>query len=158
MQASQQLNKPESFGRASFHQRLTAGGILFALLVVFGLFWFAGQGRIDLGRWLGPACGFKQRYNLPCPACGMTTAIMAFFQGRISEAFYIQPAAALLCCIMVAAAFLAFLTVVFGVYYRVLIVGLTKIRLIYIVLVLIAILAAGWAVTLIRALVMGNRV
>lgn len=152
MQTRQQLKKPKIFCRASFRQRVIASVVLLALISVFGLFWLASQGRIDLGRWLGPSCGFKQRYNLPCPTCGMTSAVLVFVQGKILEAFYTQPAAALFCIAMLIAAFLTFLTAVFGVYWRRLAVFLAEVKLRYIILALIVVVCAGWAVTLMRTI------
>jgi len=108
-------------------------------------------GRIDVDKWLDP-CGFKQRYDLPCPTCGMTTSALAFVQGEIFESFYIQPAAALLCCVLVVVAFLASLVAVFGVYFSFIKRFFAEIKLRYIVLAMIIIVAAGWAVTLARAI------
>ncbi len=119
--------------------------------VIFGLLALAAAGKIDINRWLTP-CGLKQRYNLPCPTCGMTTSALAFVQGKIIEAFYIQPAGTLLCCVMVIAAVLAFLVAVFGVYFRFLERFFTKVKIRHIILILLIIMAAGWAVTLARAL------
>jgi hypothetical protein len=113
-------------------------------------------GRIDSDRWLDP-CGFKQRFALPCPTCGMTTSALAFARGRIFESFYIQPAAALACCIMVIAAFLALLTAVFGIYFRSLDSLFCEVKTRYVILVLIVVIAAGWAVTLARALMASIR-
>jgi hypothetical protein len=104
-----------------------------------------------MGRLLG-YCGFKQRTGLPCPTCGMTTATLAFAQGRIFEAFYIQPACGLLCCVMVVAAILAFIIAVFGVYFRFIERFFIEVKLRYMILALIIIIIAGWAVTLARAL------
>jgi len=82
----------------------------------------------------------------------MTTSALAFAQGRIFESFYIQPAAALLCSIMVVSAFLAFLVAVFGIYFRFVKRFFVEVKIRHIILALIVILAAGWAVTLARAL------
>jgi len=120
------------------------------LVAVFGLFWLAAHNKVDMGRWLEP-CGFKQRYDLPCPTCGMTTSALAFAQGKILESFYTQPAAALLCCILVIVAFLAFLAAVFGVYFEFLRRFFAEVKIRYIVLAMLIIIAAGWAVTLARA-------
>jgi len=159
MQASQHINKPKLFCRASFHQRIIATIIFLIVFVSLGLAWLAATGRFDIGFWLGP-CGFKQRFGLPCPTCGMTTSVLAFSQGKIFESFYIQPAAALLCCVLIVIAFLALFTAVFGVYF-----GpaqrwagrfFAKVKLKHIILALIIIIAAGWAVTLARALAAGN--
>jgi hypothetical protein len=149
MQTSQQLNRPKNFCRASSRQRLAAGLVFLVLSASFGVLALAGRYKIAL--WPFP-CGFKQRYSLPCPGCGITTSTIAFTQGKIFEAFYIQPAAALLCCILVVAAFLTFLMAVFGVYFGFLNRFFTEVKIRYIILALIVIIAAGWTVTLSRAL------
>ncbi len=120
--------------------------------MLFGLVGLMATGRIDSDRWLDP-CGFKQRFALPCPTCGMTTSVLAFARGRIFEAFYIQPAAALACCIMVIAALLALPTAVFGIYFRSLDSLFSQIGLKYLLLALIILIAAAWAVTLSRAII-----
>jgi hypothetical protein len=149
MQVSQQVNKPKILCRASHRQRVAAGIVLLVLVSSFGLFALAGHYKITL--WPFP-CGFKQRYNLPCPGCGITTSVVAFAQGKIFEAFYIQPAAALLCCVLVVVAFLALLMAVFGVYFGFLERFVNEVKVRYIILALVIIIAAGWAVTLARAL------
>jgi len=155
MQASQQLNKPKFFYRASSGQRMVAAIVCFGIIVFFAGFAIAGHYRIDMGRWLG-YCGFQQRTGLPCPTCGMTTATLAFAQGKFFEAFDIQPACGLLCSVMVIAAILAFIIAVFGVYFRFIGRFFAEIKLRYMILALIIIIAAGWAVTLARAVVENN--
>jgi hypothetical protein len=151
MQTNQQVNKLKVFGRATSRQRLTAAVVCIAVVAFFGLFAWAGHHKIDMGRWLG-YCGIKQKYHLPCPTCGMTTAVLTFAQGRILEAFYIQPAASFLCSILIAAAVLALLIAVFGVHFKFLERFFTQVKIRYIILALIIIITAGWAVTLARAL------
>ena len=148
MQISQHLNKSKFFFRASPRQRVTAAFVFLAVAAFFGLFWLTAHYKIAL--W-PPGCGFKQKYDLPCPACGMTTSAVAFAQGKIFEAFYIQPAAALLCCVLAVSAFLAFIIAVFGVYFGFIKRFFTEVKIKYIILALIIIIAAGWAVTLARA-------
>jgi hypothetical protein len=156
MQASQQLNKKwRVFSRASSRQRFTGAAVCLAVIAFFGLFWFVGHYKIDMGWWFG-YCGFKQRYDLPCPTCGMTTAVLAFAQGKIFEAFYIQPAAGLFCCVLVVAAFMALLVAVFGVRFGFLERFFRRVKIIYIIAALLIIIAAGWAVTLARAMAGGN--
>jgi len=155
MQIIQQVNKLKIFSRASSRQRMAAAIVCLAVVGFFGLFALAGHYNINMGRLLG-YCGFKQRYGLPCPTCGMTTAVLAFAQGKIFEAFYIQPACALLCCVLVVTASLAFVTAVFGVYFRFLERFFGEVKVRYIILALIVIIAAGWAVTLARALAVSN--
>ncbi|MDD5381636.1 MAG: DUF2752 domain-containing protein [Phycisphaerae bacterium] len=146
---SQQISKPKIFYRALSHQRLGAGFIFLALVAFFGLFALTGHYKISL--WPYP-CGFQQRYNLPCPTCGVTTSVKAFAQGRILESFYIQPAAAFLCCVLTISAFLALFIAVSGIYFSFLNRFFDKTKIKYAVLALIIIVAVGWAVTLARAL------
>ena len=82
----------------------------------------------------------------------MTTSVLAFAQGKIFESFYIQPAAALLCCVLAVSAFLAFLIAVFGVYFGFLKRFFAEVKVKHIILAMIIVIAAGWAVTLARAL------
>ncbi len=151
MQTSQQINKSKFFCRASLRQRAWAGGIFLAAAALYGLFWLDVHDKIDIGRWLSP-CGFKQKYDLPCPTCGVTTSARAFVQGRIFEAFYIQPAGTLLCSVVAVSAFLAFLIAVFGVYFKILGRLFAEIKIKYVILAVLIIIAAAWAVTFVRAL------
>jgi len=155
MHTIQQVNKWKIFIRASSRQRIIAAILFLVVVAFFGFFALAGHYNIDMGRLLD-YCGFKQRYGLPCPTCGMTTATLAFAQGKIFEAFYIQPACALLCCVLVTTAILAFVTAVFGVYLRFLRRFFSELKVRYIILALMVIIAAGWAVTLARALAAKN--
>jgi len=155
MHASQQLNKPKFFYRASSGQRKVSAIVCLGIIVFFAVFALAGHYKIDMGRLLG-YCGFKQRYGLPCPTCGMTTATLAFAQGRILEAFYIQPACGLLCCVIVLAAIMAFIIAVFGVYFRFVERFFEEVKIRYMILALVVIIIAGWAVTFARALVENN--
>ena len=151
MQVSQQLNRRKILRRASSRQRLLAALVLSVVVISFGLLWLAANDKIDIVLLLSP-CGFKQKYGLPCPTCGTTTSVLTFAHGKIFESFYIQPAAALLCCILVIVAFLAFLIAVFGVYFGFLERFFTEVKIRHIILALLIIIAAGWAVTLARAL------
>ncbi|NOR67373.1 MAG: DUF2752 domain-containing protein [Woeseiaceae bacterium] len=108
-----------------------------------------------MGRHLG-YCGFKQGTGLPCVSCGMTTATLAFAQGNIGEAFLTQPAAGLLYCAAVLAGGLAFFVAAFGVYFDFIKRFFAEIKIRYMILALIIIIAAGWAVTLARAVAAQN--
>jgi hypothetical protein len=154
MQASQQLSKPKILCRASPRQRLIAAGIFLSLIAFFGLFALTGHYKITL--WPFP-CGFQQRFNLPCPTCGMTTSVKAFAQGKILQSFYIQPAAALGCVVLTISALLAMFVAVFGIYSDILNSFLTGIKIKYIIIALIVIVAVSWAVTLARALAANNQ-
>ena len=152
MEPGQQINKSKFFLPASPGQRIAAGLVFLAIAVP--AFWFCQLARHDaerITRCVGP-CGFQQEYGLPCPTCGMTTAAIAFAQGRILKAFYIQPAAGVLCCDLIVVAFLALIIAVFGVYFRFLTRFFAEVKIRYIILAMIIVISAGWAVTLARAL------
>lgn len=137
------------FLRASARRRITAVLVFLAIAAVFLLAWLMGRYHITLYPF---PCGFKQRFGLPCPTCGMTTAVLSFAQGQIIRSFYIQPAAAFFCVLAIVTAFFALLTAFFGVYSPALERRLASLKLRYIVAALLLVLAAGWAVTLARAL------
>jgi hypothetical protein len=82
----------------------------------------------------------------------MTHAVLAFAQGHVLTAFYLQPAAGLLCSLLAVTAFFAFLIAVSGVYFSFLDRLFAEVRMVHVVVGLLVILAAGWAVTLARAL------
>ena len=121
---------------------------------IFGLFaslWLLQRVGFDFGL-IFPPCGLRMRTGLTCPTCGMTTAVLAFARGQILTAFYLQPAAGLLCSLLIVAAFFTFLIAVSGVYFSFLDRLFAEVRIIHVVVGLLVILAAGWAVTLARAL------
>jgi len=150
MQSSQPSKKRKIICRATRHERLTSAAVLAVIAALFAVPALAATGVIDIGLLLGP-CGFKQRYNLPCPTCGMTTSVVAFVRGNIFESFYIQPAAAATCTALVVVAFFAFISAVFGVYFCFIKQLISKVRVAYVLLALMAIIGAAWAVTLARA-------
>lgn len=152
MQSSQQLNKRKFFCRASRRQRLTSAVVFLSVAVFFGLLWLAAYYKISLSPY---GCGFKFRYGIPCPTCGVTTSVYKFVRGDIfghNGAFYTQPAAAFLCSILLIIAFLAFLIAVFGVYSGFITRFFIEVKIKHIILALLVIIAAGWVVTLARAL------
>ena len=136
--------------RASRRERTVAAVVSLSILALFGLLWGLERLGFDFGLLFNP-CGFKQRTGWPCPACGMTTAVLAFARGQVFTAFYAQPAAALLCSLLALAGFLAFLTATSGVYLTVFDRLLHGVKVGYLLAGLLVILAAGWAVTLARA-------
>ena len=143
------------FCPASFRQRIIAAIICLGVMVYFAAFAIAGRYEIDMGRHLG-YCGFKQRTNLPCPSCGMTTATLAFAQGRIWEAFNTQPAAGLLYSAAVVAAAVALFIAASGLYPALIRRFFEEVKVRYIIVALVVILASGWAVTVARALATQN--
>lgn len=156
MEMSQQANCKKVSQKPSRQRRVLAALIFLMVFGLFGLFWAAGTNKVDVGQFFEP-CGFKQRYGLPCPTCGMVTSTLAFAEGKIFESFYIQPAAAVLCSVLIATAITAFLIAVFGLDFAFVRQLLNAWRVKYVVLVLIIIIAGGWAVTLARALAVNNQ-
>jgi hypothetical protein len=129
---------------------MIAGLFASGVFVLFAGLWLLQQVHFDFGLLFGP-CGMKQRTGLPCPTCGMTTSVLAFARGDLITAFYVQPAGAFLNSLLIVGAFFAFLIAVFGVYFNALDRLFAEIRIRHVVVGLLIILAAGWAVTLARA-------
>ncbi len=150
MQRRQLPNAARFTRRATPSQRRTSLAVSLSILALFAGLWVLQSVGFDFGTIFNP-CGFKQRTGLPCPACGMTTAVLAFARGEIFNAFYIQPAAAALCSLLLLIAFLTLLTATLGVYFNVFDRLLHETKVTYWIVVLLVILAAGWMVTLARA-------
>lgn len=147
----EQSNFGQNQGAVTVGRRIVAGVVFVSITGIFGTLLAGACGCIDMGRLFG-ICGVKQVYGLPCPTCYITTSAMAFAQGRILESFYIQPAGAVFCCALVVGAVVALLVSVFGVNFGFLHQPLRWRTIKYIVVSVLIILAAGWAVTLSRAL------
>jgi hypothetical protein len=137
--------------KATAHQRIIAAVIFLLIAGLFTVLHLAAKGKIDIARWINP-CGFKQQFHWPCPTCSMTTAAVIFASGNILRAFYVQPASALLCSVLVLTAILAFITAVFGIYFNFVKRFITEVKIRYIILAIAVIIAAGWMVTLARTL------
>ncbi len=158
MSTSQESNSVKKTARATIGRRIAAGAVLVVVLGIFFVLWAETRGWIDIGRLTGTEiCGFKQATGLPCPGCGVTTSAMAFVKGRLFESFYIQPAGAVFCCVLVVTAVFALLIAAFGVDSAFLHQPVSLRMIKYIVIILIIILAGGWAVTLARAIVENGR-
>ncbi len=150
MQVRQPTNAAKVVRRASSRERAIGALISLSVIVLFGGLWGLQKLHFDFGQVFDP-CGFKQRTGYPCPSCGMTTSVLAFARGEVLTAFYVQPASAFVCTLLMVTAFLAFLAAVFGVYFKALDRILSEMKIAYLVIGLLVILAAGWAVTLARA-------
>jgi hypothetical protein len=150
MREHQQVKGSKMVRLASSRERAIAGLIAFVIVAGFGSLWLLQRVGFDFGLLFGP-CGMKQRTGLPCPTCGMTTCVLAFARGEVLHAFYTQPAGGLVCSLLVVGAFFAFLTAGFGVYFGFFDRLVTELKVKYMVLGLLVILLAGWAVTLARA-------
>jgi len=155
MNISQQASSRKILEKASMKQRMTALAVFCGVAGFFTLFILEGAGKLDLG-WIFTPCGFKQKFHIPCPACGITTATRAFAQGRFLEAFYIQPAGGLFCTLLAITGFLSFITAAWGVYFTFLRRLLAGVKVRYFVLAAVIIVIAGWAVTLARAFAGGG--
>jgi len=146
----QQTNSGPRIRKASARQRTIAALVALSVFALFAGLWLLQRAGLDFGLVFG-LCGMKQRTGLPCPTCGMTTCVLAFARGDLLTAFYVQPAGAFLCSLLVVAAFFAFLTSVLGVYSSAFDRLFAEIGIKYLIVGLLIILAAGWAVTMARA-------
>jgi len=150
MHKCQQAKGSKYVRRASIRGRTAAALFAAGVVALFGSLWLLQVVGFDFGLLFGP-CGMKQRTGLPCPTCGMTTCVLAFARGELLTAFYVQPAGAFLCALLIVAAFFAFLTAVLGVYFHFFARLWAEVKVRYVVAGLLVILVAGWAVTLARA-------
>jgi hypothetical protein len=130
---------------------MIAAVITCGVLGLFASLWLLQRVGFDFGL-LFPPCGLRMQTGLTCPTCGMTHAVLAFAQGHVLTAFYLQPAAGLLCSLLVVVSFFALPIAVSGVYFSFLDRLFAEVRMVHVVVGLLVILAAGWAVTLARAL------
>lgn len=143
-------NNHKWFYKASASHRLGHLAIVLAGLAIFAIFYMVKADIIDPSWHSGP-CVFKQTYGIPCPTCGMTTAVKLLFSGKLISAFYTQPGIVMFCLLVAVIAFFSLLSAVLGLNFSFLPPpGLWRGG--YIVLILLIIFAAGWAVTLARAL------
>jgi hypothetical protein len=150
MKSSQQMSKSKFIFPASGRQRVIAAIVFAVLSVFFGTFAIAGNYNVDMGQYFGK-CGFKAMYHLPCPTCGYTIAILTFVQGKILNAFNIQPACALICSVLVFIGIISFIIAIFGINFRFISRLFAEVKIPHIIIALIIIIISGWAVTLARA-------
>ena len=136
--------------RASRNERIAAALIGLSIVSLFGALWGLQKVHFDFDLLFNP-CGFKQRTGWPCPACGMTTSVLAFARGQIVQSFRTQPASAFGCVVLVIAAFLALPMALFGIYFTALDRFFEEVKPSHLAVGLLVIIAAGWAVTLARA-------
>jgi hypothetical protein len=141
--------------RASAKERRIGALIASLIVFLFVALWGLQKANFDFGLLFNP-CGFQKNTGWPCPGCGMTRSVLAFARGQIGLSFYTQPAAALGCLLLVMIAFLASLVAVAGVYFRALDRFLKEVKPSHLVIGLLVVISAGWAVTLARALVDKN--
>lgn len=151
MPNSQYTNSINLRSKCSFSQRIVALLVLGGLTVGGGILWLAASGYIDLKFWLG-VCGFKQRFGLPCPGCGWTHSAQAFLTGHPVKAFVIQPAAAFFCVAAILVWIFALLIVVFGIDFCILRRWIRAVGIKTLIFCAVAVVLAGWLVTLVRAI------
>jgi len=142
--------KSKWFTKSTLEDRMIFLAIFLSICACFAAFFLYQAGFLRLGPAGG--CTFKRIYGLPCPTCYWTTAISLFVKGGTTKALLVQPAATISCIILIFVAFFSLLSSVLGVNF----VFLPSVRLWrvgYILIVWAAIVLAGWAVTLLRALI-----
>ena len=144
---------------------LLLGGSLFIEGVLIA------QGYVNTQKAFG-ICGWQQKYQLPCPTCGMTRSLVAFCDGDFLKSVYIQPTAGIMCGLLVIATGISVLELVFGPWknYKIdpdvtvkkqsrmarcldsFYMGLNKIKKWQFVIFFLLLVLGGWAVTMSRAL------
>ena len=153
MDSSQHSNSIKKIRKATQNERIFAGIVLVLILGSAVVLFLPGRGVIDLGMVFG-VCGFKQRYDMPCPGCYMTHSAEAFVQGRIIESFRLQPAAAVFCVGFAVTAVFSLLISVFGINFWFLS-GERLTRLVkWIIISAVLLIIAGWGVTLLREMIL----
>jgi hypothetical protein len=135
----------------SLRQRLRAAGVGLAIAGLFASLFLAQHLGCNVGSLFGP-CGFKQRYGLPCPTCGMTTSVLAFSRAEVIRAYEIQPAAGLGCTALILSVPLLVGVALWGRIPSGLRWVLNHIRISRVLILVGLVGAAGWAVTLWLAL------
>jgi len=134
----------------SARHRIGAACLSLGIVVLFMSLGLAQRLGFDFGTLFGP-CGFRQRYGLPCPTCGMTTAVLAFARGQIVLSFWTQPGAGLLCSILAMGAVLLLAVAVWGKVPRCAVRLWARVRFLHVLIGLGLVVAAGWLVTWLRA-------
>ena len=130
-------------------ERVWAGLGTAAVAGLFASLALAQRAGFDVGTLFGP-CGFRQRHGLPCPTCGMTTAVLAFARGEVFLAFSTQPAAGLLCLVLTLGGVGALAMAILGKCPRVVADLRVRARPLHVVIGCALVLLAGWAVTFLR--------
>ncbi|MFA5554542.1 MAG: DUF2752 domain-containing protein [Phycisphaerae bacterium] len=151
----QQQIKGKLFRKASHDERIITAYILFISAGICLFIILAAYDIISIGKIVGP-CRFKVSHNLPCPTCGVTTSMLAFFRGQILQSFFIQPTGGLLSLGIILTIFLSFTISVFGLYFKLLDKLFVRLKLLYIILILFAVFVFGWAVTLVKTVLAEN--
>jgi hypothetical protein len=151
MRNSQTQNLEKMPKRLTILQRIAAFAVFLAIFGMFVMLWLSASSFLKTSKIFG-ICGFKQSHGLPCPGCYFTTSGEFFVQGRVLEAFLVQPAAAIFALIFTIMAIFALLMAVFGVKFRFLERISLSIAVKYAFIVGLILIFGGWAVTMARAL------
>jgi hypothetical protein len=78
--------------RTTLAPALAGAAILLQLFIVRALASVSG-GRVSVaGRDLHWECWFRQRFDFPCPTCGMTRSVLHTLHGQFGEAWQLNPA------------------------------------------------------------------
>ncbi|WP_077539218.1 DUF2752 domain-containing protein [Sedimentisphaera cyanobacteriorum] len=70
--------------------------VLIGVPVGWLLIWLMGS-EIISGESVFGICGFRQKHDLPCPFCGMTTSAKFFLDGNLLGSLKAQPAGFIFC-------------------------------------------------------------
>ncbi len=130
---------------------MVLGGCVVVLGVAAGL--APSASGLGTHRQLGfPPCTFVVLTGYPCPTCGMTTAFAHTVRGQLGAALAAQPAGLILALAMAATAGISLSVVVSG---RVWQVNWYRVRPAWITVIIIGLLAAGWASKIVVGMISG---
>lgn len=69
------------------------GGLLFGQLLLVRLVTSADLSSVWVaGKQLHIGCWFRERFGIPCPACGLTRSTILFLYGHLEQAFTLNAA------------------------------------------------------------------
>ena len=141
--------------RATAGERVTCASLAAVAFAVLGTALWLDPSPTGTGthQALGlPACGWMQACNFPCPTCGMTTAFSLAARGSLLASAYVQPMGCLLAVGTAAAALLCTHVALTGSRLGH-VLGARLTPRVMLSLGVLALLAWGWKVALVRGFV-----
>ena len=136
--------------KKSKHSRKKSFWVFVLVVLFFLICFFAAKGFWNTDKIFDP-CGFKLKYGLPCPTCGMTRSMKLFCSGELVDAFIVQPAGAFICLLLAIIAVFSGLELILGLNLGIISFITNAKNIGYIVVVIALIVMLGWLVLLARA-------
>jgi hypothetical protein len=141
--------------RATRGERAVCAGLALAAFALLGISLWLDPSPAGVGthQALGmPACGWMQGFNFPCPTCGMTTAFSLAAHGSLLASAYVQPMGFVLAVGTAATALVCTHVALTGSRLGH-VLGARLTPRVLLVLGILALLAWGWKVALVRGFV-----